>query len=103
MLLNEFQSKALFRAEGIATPAGTAVRTPEELERAAAGLRPPMFLKAQVLSGGRGKAGGVRKAATAGEAKTFFQAIKSAPTPRASGGNMPSRIRPAGWDLPTSW
>ncbi|MDD3313480.1 succinate--CoA ligase subunit alpha [Pseudodesulfovibrio sp.] len=58
MLLNEHQSKTLFEQSGIPVPQGVAVFPGEEAE-----IRPPFplpwFLKAQALTGGRGKAGGI--------------------------------------------
>lgn len=55
MRLFEFQAKRLFRANGVPVPNGTLVTDTAE----GAGLKAPLVLKAQVLTGGRGKAGGV--------------------------------------------
>lgn len=55
MRLFEFQAKRLFRAHGIPVPNSTLVTNPEE----ARSLTPPLVLKAQVLTGGRGKSGGI--------------------------------------------
>ncbi len=58
MLLNEHKSKILFKRIGIPTPEGLAVHPGEEDD-----FNPdfplPWFLKSQVLTGGRGKAGGI--------------------------------------------
>jgi succinyl-CoA synthetase alpha subunit len=58
MLINEHKSKILFEQAGIPTPEGIAVFPGEENS-----IKPnfplPWFLKAQVLTGGRGKAGGI--------------------------------------------
>lgn len=59
--LMEYQGKNLFRRLGIpTTPQGDVAATPEEAERLAAGFGVPVMVKAQVLAGGRGKAGGVK-------------------------------------------
>ncbi|MGE4292861.1 MAG: succinate--CoA ligase subunit alpha [Desulfovibrio sp.] len=60
MLLNEHNSKLLFQKAGVAVPPGLAV-TPEKLDSFSPDFAPPWFLKAQVLTGGRGKAGGIRR------------------------------------------
>ena len=60
MDLFEYQAKELFAAAGIPVPPSRLARTVEEAERSAAGLGFPLAVKAQVLAGGRGKAGGVR-------------------------------------------
>lgn len=67
--LFEHQGKALLAAAGIPVPKSTLVRCPAEAERAAERLGYPLIVKAQVLSGGRGKAGGVRRVASAAEFK----------------------------------
>lgn len=58
MLLNEHQSKRLFAEAGIAVPEGVLV-SEANLERVKPEWPLPWFLKAQVLAGGRGKAGGI--------------------------------------------
>jgi succinyl-CoA synthetase beta subunit len=58
--LFEHQGKALFAAAGIPVLPSRVAFTPEEAEPAAAELGYPLAVKAQVLTGGRGKAGGVR-------------------------------------------
>jgi succinyl-CoA synthetase alpha subunit len=58
MLLNEHNSKLLFATASIPVPQGAAV-FPGEEDTFAPGFPLPWFLKAQVLSGGRGKAGGI--------------------------------------------
>ena len=58
MLLNEHKSKLLFETATIPVPQGAAV-FPGEEDEFAPGFSLPWFLKAQVLSGGRGKAGGI--------------------------------------------
>jgi len=56
MNLFEFEGKALFRAGGVRVPESVLLTAPD----APAPLAYPFVLKAQTLTGGRGKAGGVR-------------------------------------------
>jgi succinyl-CoA synthetase beta subunit len=60
--LHEFQAKQVLAQAGIAVPEGRVATTPAEAESAAAALGLPVVVKAQVLTGGRGKAGGVKLA-----------------------------------------
>ncbi|HET8607637.1 MAG TPA: ADP-forming succinate--CoA ligase subunit beta [Gaiellaceae bacterium] len=62
MDLYEYQGKELFRRFGIPVSEGRLATTPEEARRAAEELGGPVVVKAQVLTGGRGKAGGVKLA-----------------------------------------
>lgn len=64
----EFQGKEFFKKAGIPVPEGLAVKTPEEAVDAARKIGKPVVVKAQVHAGGRGKAGGVKLAATPEEA-----------------------------------
>jgi succinyl-CoA synthetase beta subunit len=75
MKIHEYQAKELFRRGGIPVPRGEVVTTPEEAYRVAAEYSRPVVVKAQVLVGGRGKAGGVKLAKNADEAKKQAQAI----------------------------
>ncbi len=61
MDLMEYQGKELFRRFSIpTTPQGQVATTPEQAEQLAADYGVPVMVKAQVLTGGRGKAGGVK-------------------------------------------
>jgi succinyl-CoA synthetase beta subunit len=60
--LYEYQGKELFRRFGIPVSDGRLATTPEEARRAAEELGTQVVVKAQVLTGGRGKAGGVKLA-----------------------------------------
>jgi succinyl-CoA synthetase beta subunit len=60
--LYEYQGKELFRRFGIPVSEGRLATTPEEAEAAAQELGGQVVVKAQVLTGGRGKAGGVKLA-----------------------------------------
>ena len=62
MDLYEYQGKELFRRYGIPVSDGRLATTPEEARHAAEELGGPVVVKAQVLTGGRGKAGGVKLA-----------------------------------------
>jgi succinyl-CoA synthetase beta subunit len=63
MDLLEHQGKEFFRRHGVATPAeGAVCRTPEEVEDAASAMGGEVVVKAQVKTGGRGKAGGIKLA-----------------------------------------
>ncbi len=69
MNLHEYQARALLKGAGIPVPDGEVARTPEEAERIARRLGGGVVVKAQVHAGGRGKAGGVKLAKNAKEAK----------------------------------
>jgi len=64
----EYQARRLFAAHGVPVPPGTVADNADEARFAAAVLREPVVIKAQVPVGGRGKAGGVRLARNAAEA-----------------------------------
>jgi succinyl-CoA synthetase beta subunit len=66
--LSEYQGKELFRRYGIPVSEGRLATTPEEARDAAQELGGQVVVKAQVLTGGRGKAGGVKLAADPDEA-----------------------------------
>ena len=68
MRLHEFEAKELFRQCGIAVPRGEVTASPTEAGRIAAELGGETVVKAQVLAGGRGKAGGIKTAASPREA-----------------------------------
>nr|WP_203589944.1 ADP-forming succinate--CoA ligase subunit beta [Streptomyces sp. SID13031] len=66
----EYQAKAVFAKHGVRTTVGEVVHTPEEARAAAEKLGGgTVVVKAQVLTGGRGKAGGVKLAANPDEAE----------------------------------
>lgn len=71
MKLFEFQAKDAFRQCGIPVPQGALIEGPEELPGAIGELGLPCVVKAQVLQGGRGKAGLVRLVRTAEEAHAY--------------------------------
>jgi succinyl-CoA synthetase beta subunit len=75
MDLHEYQAKERFRAAGIPVPPGEVAKTPAAAEKLAAEYGGTVVVKAQVHSGGRGKAGGVKLAKDAAEAKKHAEAI----------------------------
>ncbi|HHY92044.1 MAG TPA: ATP-grasp domain-containing protein, partial [Firmicutes bacterium] len=79
MKLFEYQAKQLFRDHGIPTPRGRLVKSRTELEAVLPELTFPLVVKAQVLVGGRGKAGGVKFAGTPEELKTCAAALLGTP------------------------
>jgi succinyl-CoA synthetase beta subunit len=60
--LYEYQGKELFKRFGIPVSEGRLATTPEEAREAATEIGGQVVVKAQVLTGGRGKAGGVKLA-----------------------------------------
>jgi len=75
MNIHEFQAKEIFRKAGIPVPPGEVATTPDEAQQIAQKLGGGVVVKAQVHSGGRGKAGGVKLAADAQEARAHAEAI----------------------------
>jgi succinyl-CoA synthetase beta subunit len=67
--LHEYQGKELFRRYGIPVSDGLLATSPEEARAAAETLGGQVVVKAQVLIGGRGKAGGIKLASTPDEAE----------------------------------
>jgi succinyl-CoA synthetase beta subunit len=67
--LHEYQSKALFAQYGIPIPKGEVANTSEDARRIARDLGGRVVVKAQVLVGGRGKAGGIKLAHSPDEAE----------------------------------
>jgi succinyl-CoA synthetase beta subunit len=67
--LFEYQGKQLLRKYDVPVPEGRVAATPEEVAEAARGLGGKVVVKAQVQVGGRGKAGGIRAAASPDEAR----------------------------------
>ena len=69
MNLHEYQARVLLRSAGIPMPDGDVASTPGEVRAIAERLAGPVVVKAQVHTGGRGKAGGVKLARDAAEAE----------------------------------
>ena len=62
MKIHEYQAKQIFAKYGIPLPQGEVASTPEEAREIANRIGKPVMVKAQVYVGGRGKAGGIKKA-----------------------------------------
>ncbi|RME36311.1 MAG: ADP-forming succinate--CoA ligase subunit beta [Thermoflexia bacterium] len=77
MKLHEYQSKQIFARYGIPIPEGEVAATPQEARAIAERLGTPVVIKAQVLVGGRGKAGGIKIAQTPQEAEGLAARILS--------------------------
>jgi succinyl-CoA synthetase beta subunit len=75
MDLLEYQGKQLFAKHGIAVPSGEVAETVDDAVAAAERIGYPCAIKAQVLIGGRGKAGGVKIAQNEAEAQEYADAI----------------------------
>src|SRR5437588_2293970 len=75
MDLLEYQGKQLFRAHGVPVPEGRPAASVEEAVEAAEALGYPVVVKAQVLIGGRGKAGGIKVAKDREEVEEHAGAI----------------------------
>jgi succinyl-CoA synthetase beta subunit len=75
MDLYEYQGKELFRRFGIPVSDGRLATSPEEARTAAQELGGQVVVKAQVLTGGRGKAGGIKLADGPDEAESHAGAI----------------------------
>ncbi len=75
MKLHEYQSKRIFSQYGVAIPQGEVATTPQEARDIARRLGKKVVVKAQVLVGGRGKAGGIKVANTPDEAEVVAERI----------------------------
>jgi succinyl-CoA synthetase beta subunit len=75
MNIHEYQARDILGAHGVPVPAGRVATTAEEAGRIAAELGGTVVVKAQVHAGGRGKAGGVKLANTAEEARDHASRI----------------------------
>jgi succinyl-CoA synthetase beta subunit len=75
MDLLEYQGKQLFARQGVPVPSGKPATTVAEAVAAAEELGYPCVVKAQVLIGGRGKAGGIKVAKNKAEAEEHATAI----------------------------
>jgi len=75
MDLYEYQGKELFRRFGIPVSEGRLATSPEEARAAAEELGGQVVVKAQVLTGGRGKAGGIKLASSPEEAEEHAKKV----------------------------
>ncbi|MFZ5646903.1 MAG: ADP-forming succinate--CoA ligase subunit beta [Bacillota bacterium] len=77
MKLFEYMGKDLFARYGLAVPRGRVVSSPAEAALAAREIEGPVVIKSQVLSGKRGKAGGIKFADNPAEASTMAEQLFS--------------------------
>ena len=75
MDLFEYQARDMFEAHGVPVLAGKIADTPDEVFAAASEMGGVTVVKAQVKTGGRGKAGGVKVAKTPEDAKAAAESI----------------------------
>ncbi len=75
MKLYEYQGHTLFASYGIAVPKGIPVSSVEDAVRAAEEIGFPSVIKAQVHTGGRGKAGGIQVVRNVQEARVAAERI----------------------------
>lgn len=75
MNIHEYQAREILRAHGVPVPPGSVATTADQAEQIAQELGCEVVVKAQVHVGGRGKAGGVKLAADAGEARAHAERI----------------------------
>jgi succinyl-CoA synthetase beta subunit len=75
MDLFEYQAKELFASHGVPVPRGRVAWKPDEAEKAAAELGGRVAIKAQVQTGGRGKAGGIKLADDPADARAKAEQI----------------------------
>ncbi|MDE2009572.1 MAG: ADP-forming succinate--CoA ligase subunit beta [Candidatus Omnitrophica bacterium] len=76
MKIHEYQARNLFAQYGIPVAAGDVAQTPEEALSIARKAGLPVVVKAQVLVGGRGKAGGVKVVDNEADLVSEFNRIK---------------------------
>lgn len=89
MNLIEYQGKQLFKRAGISVPRGHHAQTPEAVGDFMKDAPGEWVVKAQVLMGGRGKAGKIKMARNAAEGRAFAEEIMATPMP-------PNRQNPLG-------
>lgn len=75
MVIHEYQGKEMLAAMGTPVPKGRVAHTADEVEKIAQELGVKVAVKAQVHVGGRGKAGGIKVASTAAEAREAGEKI----------------------------
>lgn len=73
--VHEYQAKEIFKKYGIPTPKEKVCKDVTEVIAASREIGTPCVIKAQVMVGGRGKAGGIKVAKNGDEAKQYAQQI----------------------------
>src|SRR3989338_552974 len=77
MKIHEYQATELFRKAGLPVVSGQVATDAQEAARIAGEIGYPVVLKAQVLAGGRGKAGGIKKVNTPQELTAAFAQLRA--------------------------
>lgn len=77
MKIHEYQATELFQKAGLPVVSGQVATDAQEAARIAEKIGYPVVLKAQVLVGGRGKAGGIKKVNGPQELATAFAQLKA--------------------------
>lgn len=76
MNIHEYQAKEILQKFGVPTGQGVAILSEDEIDSAIDSLKTSLYVvKAQIYAGGRGKAGGVKIAKTAEEAKKHARSM----------------------------
>jgi succinyl-CoA synthetase beta subunit len=75
MKIHEYQAKEIFKEHGIPVQPGEMATTPDEARSIAERIGKPVMVKAQVLVGGRGKAGGIKYAENPDQAYEHAKSI----------------------------
>ncbi len=75
MRLYEYEGKELFKKHKIPVSESRLAKSPDEVYKAVTELGVPVVLKSQVLTGGRGKAGGIKIAEGANEARSIAEEL----------------------------
>ncbi len=75
MNIHEYQAREILQAHGVPVPGGSVAHTADDVERIAKELGGTVVIKAQVHTGGRGKAGGVKLATGHKEAREIGSQI----------------------------
>jgi succinyl-CoA synthetase beta subunit len=93
MKIHEYQAKKILRNYNVLTPRGEVADSPERAKEIASSLNTKVVIKAQVHSGGRGKAGGIRLAASPEEAFVVAREILGMTLITSQTGSEGKRVR----------
>lgn len=93
MKIHEYQAKKILRDYNVPTPRGEVADSPERAKEIASSLNTEVVIKAQVHAGGRGKAGGIRLAASPEEAFVVAREILGMTLVTSQTGSEGKRVR----------
>jgi succinyl-CoA synthetase beta subunit len=93
MRIHEYQAKRLIAASGVPVPRGEVAATPERAGEAAERIGGAVVVKAQILAGGRGKAGGIVPAASPAGAEAVAARLFAKPLVTAQTGPAGHLVR----------